>query len=253
MARCGSARPHPVTPLDCQTHQTNHAPSEANLKMVAPAHQAARCAHLRASGVRCGSPALRGSHYCYYHEHFHGGPRLIYPSLAKLDDAHGIQTALAEVLTGILDGRLPHKTGALLLYGLQTAVANLKHMPDLDPQDIVTDLPDHSDAEHESEDIANDLGTTPEHIAAERACASDGAADAIHHLAQHHRFAGSTPSGDPARDGSHAELISQYSDHNPDATRKRPEGDCLPAEGSDHPSRLGPQKVNRNANCIVRL
>ena len=69
---------------------------------------------------------MRGIEYCYYHRRVHLGPRLLYPTLTMLEDAHGVQAALMEVLCGILDGALTDKQAAMLLYGLQTAASNLE-------------------------------------------------------------------------------------------------------------------------------
>lgn len=235
--RAPLVRPHrllPITPLKRQTEQTPQTQA---------AHQAPRCAHLRASGVRCGSPALRGSAFCYYHDHFHNGPRIIFPSLAKLDDAYGIQTALAEVLTGILDGRLNHKTAGLLLYGLQTAVANLKHMPDLDPDDVVTDIPQPDPELHldpvdrdDAEPRYDPLDADQDAIAAEKAAAAQAAGAAIEHLAQHHRFAGSRPTGNPAADGRRAETMASYFRHTPDQPHR-----------DDSAGRSGPSALTSSA------
>jgi hypothetical protein len=56
-----------------------------------------------------------------------------------LEDAHGVQAALMEVLCGILDGGLTDKHAALLLYGLQTAASNLKRVEDVDPDEVATE------------------------------------------------------------------------------------------------------------------
>ena len=210
-------RPLSVSPLDQQTQQTTTATDRRlgdrrrdRAAQVKAAHQSPRCAHVRASGVRCGSPALRDSAYCYYHDHFHGGPRLIYPALAKLDDPHGIQTALMEVLTGILDGRLEHKTGALLLYGLQTAVANLKRMADLDPEEVVTEIP----AGNLPSGAEGEAPNADETAAAEHAAAADAARSTLEQIEKRHRVP-CRPSGDPARDGKYAELMANYYQYDP--------------------------------------
>ena len=79
---------------------------------------------------------MRGIDYCYYHKRTHLGPRLLYPTLTMLEDAHGIQAALMEVLCGIMQGALTDKHAALLLYGLQTAASNLRRVEDVDPNEV---------------------------------------------------------------------------------------------------------------------
>jgi hypothetical protein len=44
-----------------------------------------------------------------------------------LEDANSIQCAIMQVMSLLLGGQIEHKTAALLLYGLQTASANLRH------------------------------------------------------------------------------------------------------------------------------
>ena len=123
-----------VSPLDSGTAGI-HTPMRA-LKV---ADQQPRCLHIKPSGARCGSPAMRGIEYCYYHKRTHLGPRLLYPTMTMLEDAHGVQAALMEVLCGILDGALTDKQAAMLLYGLQTAASNLKRVQELDPEDVATE------------------------------------------------------------------------------------------------------------------
>ena len=128
-----AARPG-VSPLDRRTASTHTVPQHIQL-----ARQAPRCAHIKPSGRRCGSPAMRGIDYCYYHKRTHLGPRLLYPTMTMLEDGHGVQAALMEVLCGILDGALTDKQAALTLYGLQTAASNLKRVDDLDPDEVATE------------------------------------------------------------------------------------------------------------------
>jgi hypothetical protein len=103
---------------------------------VEQAHAAARCAHVKPSGMRCGSPAMRDIEFCYYHKRTHIGPRLLYPTMTMLEDGHGVQAALMEVLCAIMDGVLSDRQAALMLYGLQTAASNLKRVEQVDPQEV---------------------------------------------------------------------------------------------------------------------
>jgi hypothetical protein len=127
-----------VSPLDCKTTRTHTVSKPIQLARESP-----RCIHIKPSGLRCGSPAMRGVDYCYYHKRTHLGPRLLYPTLMMLEDAHGIQAALMEVLCAILEGGLQPKIAGLLLYGLQTAACNLKRVVDVDPAEVTTEEPEH--------------------------------------------------------------------------------------------------------------
>ncbi len=91
------------------------------------ANRAQRCQHIKTNGLPCRSPAMRGRRLCFYHQQFEGlRPRRTLPSL---EDADGVQAAIMHICRLILEDRIEHKTAALLLYGLQTASANLKRKP----------------------------------------------------------------------------------------------------------------------------
>ncbi len=111
---------------------------------------ATHCHHVRSSGVRCGSLALRDKRYCYYHQRSRplmvgsknrGTPVLL--ALPLFEDAHAIQATLHSVVFHLLEGTMDHKTGSLLLYAMQIASSNLKHMKIETPApgESVVDLP----------------------------------------------------------------------------------------------------------------
>ena len=89
---------------------------------------------MKTNGVWCGSPALHGQDYCYFHDQW----RRTKPNLNRaaqppaafelplLEDANAIQVALQRVIQAILDGQLDNKKAGLILYALQTASSNLK-------------------------------------------------------------------------------------------------------------------------------
>jgi hypothetical protein len=97
------------------------------------------CEHVKANGHFCGSPAMRGRNYCFFHI-THIGQRLRlerYASLGLeppaielplLEDAASIQLALMQVTDALLKGTLDAKRGGLVLYALQTASSNLRNM-----------------------------------------------------------------------------------------------------------------------------
>ena len=116
-----------------------------------------QCEHIKSNGEFCGSPALRGRHYCYFHL-THIGRRLraersrahlagvareygLNPEAAEaasemalelpaLEDANSIQIALMQVIDAILHNQLDNKRAGLVLYALQTASSNLNHGAD---------------------------------------------------------------------------------------------------------------------------
>jgi hypothetical protein len=97
------------------------------------------CEHIKANGHFCGSPAMRGRSYCFYHA-THIGRQLRlqrYASLGLqappielplLEDAASIQLALMQVTEALLQGTLDRKTAGLVLYSLQTASINVRNM-----------------------------------------------------------------------------------------------------------------------------
>lgn len=112
---------------------------------------ASRCHHIRTNGMRCGALALRDHRYCYYHQRSRpmmvnfasSSSSPILMPLPLFEDAHAIQTALHSVVYRMLDGVINQKTAGLMLYALQIASSNLKHMKGeaADPDGVVVDLP----------------------------------------------------------------------------------------------------------------
>jgi hypothetical protein len=99
-----------------------------------------RCTHIKTNGTQCGSPALRGRRFCFFHKNWQGQRIQLnaQPStpfdftMPVLEDADSIQVALMQVMRLILTGQLEPKIAGLLLYALQTASLNLRQMK-LDP------------------------------------------------------------------------------------------------------------------------
>ncbi len=93
-----------------------------------------RCQHIKVNGTQCGSPAIRDEQHCYYHLRWHSAKMSVIrkkrehwiAGLPILEDANSIQVGLAEVMRLLVTQEIDHKTGALLLYAMQTASANLR-------------------------------------------------------------------------------------------------------------------------------
>jgi hypothetical protein len=95
-----------------------------------------RCTHIKTNGTQCGSPALRGRRFCFFHKNWQG-QRIalnVQPAapldftMPVLEDADSVQVALMQVMRLILAGQLDPKISGLLLYALQTASLNLRQM-----------------------------------------------------------------------------------------------------------------------------
>ena len=91
------------------------------------------CGHTKTNGLRCKSPALSTSAFCYHHQKLRrtrpptigAGPGLSTHVLHPLRNADSIQQALSMVVCGLAAGRIPHKQAGKMLYALQMAVSNL--------------------------------------------------------------------------------------------------------------------------------
>lgn len=85
----------------------------------------AKCEHIKTNGVRCGSPALRGLQFCYFHACSLGSAFGFVP---LLEDGNAIQLGLGEVIRAIIDERIDTKRAGLLIYALQVASHNLPNV-----------------------------------------------------------------------------------------------------------------------------
>ncbi len=88
------------------------------------------CRHIKTSGGKCGSPALRSQPYCYFHtrhrERVAQQPSFLPDALANLEDRSAIQHAITQVAVALADHRLDTKRASILLYALQIASGNAK-------------------------------------------------------------------------------------------------------------------------------
>lgn len=95
-----------------------------------------QCRHIKTNGIPCGSPALRGYNFCYFHHHAHHRPgrpagaaaSAAFVPLPILEDANAVQLALHRIAQAIAEDGIDPRRAALLLYAFQTASANLKRV-----------------------------------------------------------------------------------------------------------------------------
>jgi hypothetical protein len=88
------------------------------------------CHHLHPTGKPCGSPALRGEQFCFYHHPTRRPPTRTVPFRTPFDvppivDAETLQMTLSEIIRRLADSTLDTKRASLLLVTLQMAKANL--------------------------------------------------------------------------------------------------------------------------------
>lgn len=92
------------------------------------------CQHRMDNVTSCGSPAMRGQRYCYYHQRKHKRgarkeeerARQTWFESVPLNNATSVQRALREVMKRILCGQIDYKKAGQILYKLQTASVNLR-------------------------------------------------------------------------------------------------------------------------------
>jgi hypothetical protein len=91
------------------------------------------CQHWMDNATRCGSPAMRGTQFCYSHRREQARrarknaerTRQRWFESVSLEDAASVQRALLQVMTRLLSGNIGHKQAGQILYRLQTASASL--------------------------------------------------------------------------------------------------------------------------------
>jgi len=102
------------------------------------------CHHLHPTGQHCGSPALRGEQFCFYHHPARRPPTRTPPFRTPFDvspivDPETLQITLSEIIHRLADNTLDPKRASLLLVTLQMANANLPALPDYPSQAPIPD------------------------------------------------------------------------------------------------------------------
>jgi hypothetical protein len=95
-----------------------------------------RCQHVKINGTQCGSPALWRKRFCYFHDNYRETQARLLEDQSKgricnfplLEDANSVQVAVMQVIHLLGSGKVDTKVAGLMLYALQTASANLKHV-----------------------------------------------------------------------------------------------------------------------------
>ncbi len=95
-------------------------------------NDAPRCTYIKVTGHRCGSPALKGEHFCFFHTRMVKGVRYrvdqqIMPG-AVLEDAEAVQVGLMDVISQLLEGRIAWREASLVIRALDVAARNLRRV-----------------------------------------------------------------------------------------------------------------------------
>jgi hypothetical protein len=86
------------------------------------------CTHIKVNGIRCGSPALRGEVFCYFHQRMFRGVRTppnsrLHP-IAMLEDEQSIQASLMEIINALVRNQIDVARARLIMRALHIAVKN---------------------------------------------------------------------------------------------------------------------------------
>jgi hypothetical protein len=85
-----------------------------------------RCLHIKINGIQCGSPRLRDGQLCFFHNRMR---RInVGHQIPLIEDANALQMAIMEILRGVSDESMDLKKATTMLYGLQIAQSNLRHL-----------------------------------------------------------------------------------------------------------------------------
>lgn len=101
------------------------------------------CRHVMPSGARCKAPALKHRSFCYFHWRLRSAGSTKRSAkkplrLPSLEDPHGIQIALMQILGALGSPSLDSKRAGLYLYGLQIATQLTARVSA--PRDVVRSL-----------------------------------------------------------------------------------------------------------------
>lgn len=90
------------------------------------------CRHIKSSGLRCQSPAMRGHSFCYFHARAHKRTRSADDqefSFPVPEDFAAIQESIGKVLDSIANERMNPSQSSQILRGLQIAMQTIPRTP----------------------------------------------------------------------------------------------------------------------------
>jgi hypothetical protein len=106
------------------------------------------CTHIKVNGVPCGSPALRGEVFCYFHQRMIRGVRTptksrLHP-IALIENEEGIQAALMEIINALVRNTIDFRRAQLVLRALHIAVKNSPRVHfDIHKSDMIHEVPNY--------------------------------------------------------------------------------------------------------------
>src|SRR5271154_4354468 len=111
------------------------------------------CTHIKVTGQQCGSPALRGEFFCYFHTRVIKGVQqrvdMQLHSMALLEDCEAIQLSIMHVVDGLIKGTLDPTRARLIIQALRIAARNAKNVRfdtnrEYEKQSMVREVPDYA-------------------------------------------------------------------------------------------------------------
>jgi len=106
------------------------------------------CTHIKVNGIPCGSPALRGEVFCYFHQRMIRGVRTpaqsrLHP-IALIENEEGIQASLMEVINALVRNTIDFRRAQLILRALHIAVKNSPRVHfQIFKNEMVREVPDY--------------------------------------------------------------------------------------------------------------
>jgi hypothetical protein len=120
------------------------------------------CTHIKVNGVPCGSPALRGEVFCYFHQRMVRGVRTpeksrLHP-IALIESEEAIQASLMEIINALVRNTIDLRRAQLMLRALHIAVKNSPRVHfQLYQREMVRGIPDYPAAPARQESPAPTL------------------------------------------------------------------------------------------------
>ncbi|HTC49505.1 MAG TPA: hypothetical protein VK722_19445 [Candidatus Aquilonibacter sp.] len=124
------------------------------------------CTHIKPSGHRCGSPALRGEIFCYFHQRMIRGVRTppnsrLHP-IAILEDSKSIQASLMEIINALVRNTIDYRRAQLILRALHMAAKNARRASfDSQTYNMVDEVPEYAAPPEVKERKATDEKPAP--------------------------------------------------------------------------------------------
>ncbi len=106
------------------------------------------CTHIKVTGLRCGSPALRGERFCYFHQRMVRGVRTppnqrLHP-IALIENEEAIQASLMEVMNALARNTIDPRRAELMLRALNAAIRNVRRVRfGVDNDKMVRQVPEY--------------------------------------------------------------------------------------------------------------